>query len=67
MTVKWIGGAPPELVLFDVNGAELERASVEHLSVAELEALLASKGFASAAAGAGGAQEEGVGAGELRR
>ena len=45
MGVKWVGGAPPELVVFDGGGAEVERLRIAQLSYADLETLLASKGF----------------------
>lgn len=49
--VTWIGGAPPELVLFDGADAEVERMSISQLSYADLETLLASKGFEVGGAG----------------
>ncbi|KAF8067338.1 hypothetical protein HT031_002386 [Scenedesmus sp. PABB004] len=46
LTVNFIPGAPPELVLFDAAGLELSRESVRGKSFDELHELVQERGFA---------------------
>lgn len=48
LTVNFISGRVPELVLYGDDGAELERMFVDKLSGHELHTLVQSKGFARA-------------------
>jgi hypothetical protein len=45
VTVRWSPGSVPEIHLFDAAGGLIDKHFVDHLSFAELNTLVRSKGF----------------------